>query len=78
MAQTLDKIALAPDLTGKKIAAMKIAGSNLFLKNRKIEFTAQIQWAALCAAREKIGKMDESLIRVWLFNQVRIQFIRIS
>ncbi|MDD5627408.1 MAG: recombinase family protein [Patescibacteria group bacterium] len=31
-AQTLDKIALAPGLLDKKSAAMKIAGSNLFLK----------------------------------------------
>lgn len=33
--------------------ALKIFGSNLFLKNKKIEFTPQTQWAALGAALEK-------------------------
>ncbi len=33
--------------------ALKIFGSNLFLKNKKIQFTPQIQWAALHAALEK-------------------------
>ena len=63
-AEKLGEITLSPELHPKKLAAQKIFGSNLFLKNQKIEFTPQTQWAALSAAREKIGKIPLSLILV--------------
>ena len=56
-AQKLGEITLAPELHPKKSAAQKIFGSHLFLKNQKIEFTPQTQWAALCAALQKVGKV---------------------
>jgi len=34
----------------KKSFAKKIFGSNLFLKNQKIEYVAQTQYAELCSA----------------------------
>ena len=37
---------------------------NLFLKNQKVEFVPQMQWAALGAARQKIFKMSLSSIMV--------------
>ncbi|MDD3607732.1 MAG: recombinase family protein, partial [Candidatus Moranbacteria bacterium] len=61
-AQTLDKIALAPDLIDKKSAAMKIAGSNLFLENRKVRIVPVKPYAALCAARENLDNSDLSQI----------------
>ena|SRR5258708_2679763 len=45
-------------MAGRTAAALKIFSSNLFLKNRKIEFTPQTQWAALSAAHEKVSKLD--------------------
>ena len=56
-AQNLGEITLSPDPTPKKSAAQKIFGSNLYLKNQKIEFVPQTQWAALCAALQKVGKV---------------------
>jgi len=35
---------------------------------------AQTPWAAIQAAREKIGKISESLIVVWLYNEARTYF----
>ena len=56
-ATNLGEITLSPELHPKKSAAQKIFGSNLFLKNQKIEFTPQTQWAALSAALQKVGKV---------------------
>ncbi len=56
-AQNLGEITLSPELHPKKSAAQKIFGSHLFLKNQKIEFTPQTQWAALSAALGKVGKI---------------------
>jgi site-specific DNA recombinase len=56
-AQNLREITLSPEMHPKKSAAQKIFGSNLFLKNQKIEFVPQMQWAALSAALGKVGKI---------------------
>ena len=56
-AQTLGEITLSPDLHPKKSFAQKIFGSHLFLKSQKIVFTPKTQWAALKAARAKVGKV---------------------
>ena len=69
-AQNLAKIAKNSDLLQKKVAAKEIFGSNLFLSGREARFSApsereneaKNQWAALCAAHEKVGKIPESQI----------------
>ena len=48
-AQTLNEIAFTPSLSIKKSFALKIFGSNLILKDKKVEGMAQKQWTALCA-----------------------------
>jgi len=48
----------------KKSFAQKIFGSNLFLKNQKIEFIAQTQYAAVRAAYGKNGNFPASCIVV--------------
>ncbi|MCL4405355.1 recombinase family protein [Patescibacteria group bacterium] len=63
-ASNVDEIAVSPSLQDKKSSAQKIFGSNLSLKNRRIEFNPIKPYAALRAAREKIGQIDESLIFV--------------
>ncbi len=63
-AEKLGEITLSPELHPKKSAAQKIFGSNLFLKNQKIEFVPQTQWAALKAALENKSKLSESLVLV--------------
>lgn len=78
MAQTLNKIALAPDLIDKKSAAMKIAGSNLFLENRKIRIVPVKPYAALCAARENLDNSDLSQIVARLYDVVRNYFMENS
>jgi hypothetical protein len=56
-------------------AAHTICGSNLFLKDKEIEFTPKMHWAALREALENIEKKSESLVLVWLFNQARTYFL---
>ena len=71
-AANLPKIARESNLLPKKVVAKEIFGSNLRLSARKVvwgEFKnglnwAQTPWAAIQAAREKIGKISESLIVV--------------
>jgi len=58
----------------KKSFAKKIFGSNLFLKNQKIEYTPQTQYAALSAAYGKIGKFPFSFLMVELYNSARTYF----
>ena len=73
-AANLPKIARESNLLPKKVVAKEIFGSNLRLSARKVvwgEFKnglnwAQTPWAAIQAAREKIGKISESLIVVAL------------
>lgn len=71
-AVNLPKIARESNLLPKKVATKEIFGSNLRLSARKVilgEFKndlnwAQTHWAAVQSAREKIGKISESLILV--------------
>ena len=63
-AQALGEITLSPELPPKKSSAQKIFGSNLFLKNQKIEFVPETQYAALCAAYKKIEKLPLNEILV--------------
>ncbi len=61
-AQNLDEIAISSDLESKKRAAQIISGSNLYLRNKEIEFTPQMQWAALRAAHAKVPEMEKSCV----------------
>ena len=61
-AQNLAKIARDSNLLDKKVAAKEIFGSNLCLASRVLRGESQNQWAALGAAREKVGKIPESQI----------------
>ena len=69
-AESIDKIANDSDLFAKKVATKEIFGSNLILQNREARQSApsetnsplKTQWAALCAAHEKVGKVPESQI----------------
>ncbi len=38
------------------------------------EFRPQNHWQAVESAREKIGQISESLLVVWLYNEVRTYF----
>jgi site-specific DNA recombinase len=61
-AENLGAITQGAELHPKKSAAQKIFGSNLFLKNQKIVFIPQTQWAALSAARLEERKTPLSCI----------------
>jgi site-specific DNA recombinase len=50
-AQTLNAIAVGTSLLQKKQFAQKVFGLNLSLKDKKIDFTPQTQWASLREAR---------------------------
>ena len=63
-AQTLNEINETTPVPLKKSFAQKIFGSNLFLKNQKIEFIAQTQYAAVRAAYGKNGNFPASCIVV--------------
>ena len=83
-AQTLPKIAKESSLFDKKAAAKEIFGLNLVLANREArrsapsgkDFPFKTHWAALCAAREKVGKFLESQIIAYLYDKVRTYFIK--
>jgi hypothetical protein len=77
-AEKLGEITLSPELHPKKSAAQKIFGLNLWLQNQKIAFLPQTQWAAVAAAREKIGKIPLSKVLVNLFYEVQTYFIKNS
>jgi len=85
-AQNLEKIAKNSDLLQKKVAAKEVFGSNLFLSGREARFSApsegeneaENQWAALCAAHEKVGKIPESQIMEHIYDSARTHFIRNS
>ncbi len=61
-AQTLEEIAKGLDQNPKKSAAQTIFGSNLYLRNKEIEFTPEKQWAALAAARKNFSEKNRSII----------------
>ena len=78
LAQTLNEIATGPSQLQKKIFAQKVFGSNLFLKNRELQFTPQTQWAALCAARLDYEKNPKSFAMVFPYKNVRTYFTKNS
>ena len=69
-AQTIAKTAKENSLFDKKAAAKEIFGLNLVLVNSEARQSApsgtnspsKTQWAALCAATENFGKIQESCI----------------
>ena len=71
-AENLPKIARENNLFAKKVIAKKVFGSNLRLAARKVvlvelkngDNSPQTPWAALGAAREKIGKILDCRILV--------------
>ena len=46
------------------------------LRNREIEFVPQTQWAALCAARQKISENSFCFVLERLYQAVRTHFIK--
>ncbi|MBI2640170.1 MAG: hypothetical protein HYW90_04785 [Candidatus Sungbacteria bacterium] len=61
-ASLLDGIAKNDDLPSKKSSLQKIFGSNLTLRNKKVEEIPVKQWATLCVARKNFFKNRESII----------------
>ncbi|MDP2676955.1 MAG: recombinase family protein [bacterium] len=61
-ASLLDEIAKTDDLPSKKISLQKIFGSNLTLRNKKVEESPVKQWATLCVARQNFSKTDLSFL----------------
>ena len=62
-AENLAEIQISPSLPAKKSALQKIFGSNLILLNQKVSGTAHPVYAAIAAAREKLGTMDAIQLR---------------
>jgi hypothetical protein len=73
-AQNMGEVATSPDLKPKKSAAQTLFGSNLYLKNKEIEFTPQMHWAAIKAAHQRIQYENKGSVLVWLFQQARTYF----
>jgi len=71
-AQTIEKTANESDFFSKKVAIKEIFGLNLVLADREArrsapsgnDFPLKTHWAALCAARENLGKFPESQVIV--------------
>ncbi len=61
-AQMLDEIAKNGDLPSKKSSLQEIFGSNLILRNKKVEETPVKQYAALRAARSNFPRIALSLL----------------
>ena len=62
----------------KKSFAQKIFGSNLFLKNQKIEFIAKTQYAELSSAYRNNGDFPSCNIVAQLYDTARTHFIQNS
>ncbi|MBI4050584.1 MAG: hypothetical protein HY396_01260 [Candidatus Doudnabacteria bacterium] len=58
----LDEIAKNDDLPSKKSFLQKIFGSNLTLRNKKVEEIPAKQWATLCVARKNFSENERSFI----------------
>ena len=61
-ASLLDEIAKNDDLPSKKSSLQKIFGSNLTLRNKKVEESPVKQWATLRVAQKNFSKTDLSLL----------------
>ena len=64
----------ASDLPLKKSSAQKIFGSNLYLKNRRIEFKPIPPYAELRSACENFPEKELCLVLVCLYRFVRTYF----
>ena len=67
-------ISFVSDLPLKKSSAQKIFGSNLFLKNRRIEFNPILPYASLREARKNFAGKEFCLVMVCLYRSVRTYF----
>ncbi|HUZ92534.1 MAG TPA: hypothetical protein VNG29_00865, partial [Candidatus Paceibacterota bacterium] len=61
-ASLLAKVAINDDINAKKTSLQKIFGSNLFLKNRRIEFTPIKPYASLREARSNFSESEVGFI----------------
>ncbi len=75
-AENLAQIPKDPSLPAKKSALQKIFGSNLILLNQKVSGTAHPVYAAVAAAREKLGTMDVIQLRALVYDFARTYFAR--
>ena len=73
-ASILDEIRKTDDLPSKKSSLQKIFGLNLTLQAREACGIAANHWAELRSAREKIGKIETSLILESLLYSARTYF----
>jgi len=65
--------AFAP-LSLKKSFAKKIFGLNLTLQAREARGVAEIQWASVAEAHQKIGKVEPRLLLVGIYDTFRTYF----
>ena len=77
-AQTLNEIDETTPGPLKKSFAQKIFGSNLFLKNKKIEFIAKTQYAVLGTAYGKNGNFPITSIVAQLLNAAITYYSKIT
>ena len=63
-ASNIEENAISSDLPLKKSSAQKIFGSNLYLKNRRIEFNPIPPYAELRSARENFPEKEFCLVVV--------------
>jgi hypothetical protein len=61
-ASLLDGIVKNDDLPSKKSSLQKIFGSNLTLRNKKVEEILVKQWATLCVALKNFSENQRSFI----------------
>jgi hypothetical protein len=75
-AENMGESAVSTSLSDKKSSALKISGSNLFLKNRRIEFTPTTPYAALAASRKNFSATDPIVTLSLLYDEVRTYFTK--
>ena len=73
-ASNIEENANSSDLPLKKSSAQKIFGSNLFLKNRRIEFNPIPPYASLREAHENLAGKELCLVVVCLYRFARTYF----
>jgi hypothetical protein len=73
-ASLLDETAKTNDLPSKKLSLQKIFGSNLSLRNKKIEFAPVEHYASLREARLNFSENDLSFIKAHLYLPARTHF----
>ncbi len=70
--------AISSSLLDKKSSAVKISGSNLFLKDKKIQFVPIKPYASLREAREKFLENRSCFSLETLRNEIRTIYTQIS